>query len=105
MSANVDLDAKRLVPLKAWGRCRGCWSSSSSYPRSKMVWQWRRLRSSSASFSESLGRQRWAWSLWWGGGALEELAWPVPVKSAQAFHVDLATGDLGFVEWLLECAT
>lgn len=38
-------------------------------------------------------------------GALEELAWPVPVKSAQAFHVDLATGDLGFVEWLLECAT
>lgn len=56
MSANVDLDAKRLVPLKAWGRCRGCWSSSSSYPRSKMVWQWRRLRSSSASFSESLGK-------------------------------------------------
>ncbi|EAZ09122.1 hypothetical protein OsI_31390 [Oryza sativa Indica Group] len=56
MSANVDLDAKRLVPLKAWGRCRGCWSSSSSYPRSKMVWQWRRLRSSSASFSKSLGK-------------------------------------------------
>nr|USI00083.1 putative protein-binding protein [Oryza sativa Japonica Group] len=37
MSANVDLDAKRLVPLKAWGRCRGCWSSSSSYPRNEFV--------------------------------------------------------------------